>query len=70
MQASGESDPDACQYNDLALVQLSAADAAKVNPSVPFFGGPTGLRSGAGMTHWHQGAVLRQLDPARRASRS
>src|SRR3954469_13623609 len=33
MQARGESDPDTCAYNDLALVQLSAADAAKVNPS-------------------------------------
>jgi hypothetical protein len=43
MQARGETDPDTCQYNDLALVKLSAADAAKVNPSVPFWGGPTGL---------------------------
>ena len=43
MQAQGESDPDTCAYNDLALVQLSAADAAKVNPSIPFFGGPTGV---------------------------
>jgi len=50
MQAAGETDPDTCQYNDLALIQLSPADAANVNPSVPFFGGPTGLRSGAGMT--------------------
>ena len=50
MQANGESDPDTCQYNDLALVQLAPADVANVNPSVPFFGGPTGLRSGAGMT--------------------
>jgi len=50
MQAAGETDPDTCQYNDLALVQLDAADVANVNPSVPFFGGPTGLRGGAGMT--------------------
>jgi hypothetical protein len=40
MQAGGESDPDTCAYNDLALV---AVDAAGVNPSVPFFGGPTGI---------------------------
>jgi hypothetical protein len=40
MQAKGESDPDTCQYNDLALVKLAAADAGKVNPSVPFWGGP------------------------------
>jgi hypothetical protein len=50
MQAAGETDPDTCQYNDLALVELAAADVAKVNPSVPFFGGPTGLRGGASMT--------------------
>jgi hypothetical protein len=45
MQANHESDANTCAFNDLALVQLSAADAAKVNPSVPFWGGPTGLDS-------------------------
>ncbi len=50
MQAAGETDPDTCQYNDFALVALNAADVPNVNPSVPFFGGPTGLRSGANMT--------------------
>jgi hypothetical protein len=43
MQARGETDPDTCAYNDFALIRLSAADAAKVNPSVPFWGGPTGI---------------------------
>ena len=43
MQARHETDPDACQYNDLALVQLDPADVGKVNPSVPFWGGPTGV---------------------------
>lgn len=43
MQAAGETDPDACAYNDLALVKLDPADVDKVNPSVPGFGGPTGL---------------------------
>ena len=43
MQQSGESNADVCAYNDLALVKLGAADAAAVNPSVPGFGGPTGL---------------------------
>lgn len=43
MQANGEKDPDTCQYNDLALVRLDPADVGKVNPSVPFFGGPTGI---------------------------
>lgn len=33
----------ACAANDLALVRVDAADVGKVNPSVPFFGGPTGL---------------------------
>ena len=49
MQALGETNPDTCQYNDLALVKLSAADVANVNPSVPGFGGPTGLGSSAAM---------------------
>lgn len=43
MQAKGETDPDACAYNDIALVKIDAADVAKVNPSVPGFGGPTGV---------------------------
>ena len=43
MQAAGEKDPDACAYNDFALVKLDPADVAKVNPSVPGFGGPTGV---------------------------
>jgi len=43
MQALGETDANTCAYNDLALIKLSDADAAKVNPSIPFFGGPTGL---------------------------
>ena len=43
MQQHGETDPDTCAYNDLALVQLDPADVSKVNPSVPFFGGPTGV---------------------------
>jgi hypothetical protein len=43
MQQVGESDPDACAYNDLALVRINDADVADVNPSVPFFGGPTAI---------------------------
>ena len=34
---------DACRYNDFALVLINPADHDKVNPSLPFFGGPTGL---------------------------
>jgi hypothetical protein len=43
MQAGGEADPNVCAYNDLALVRLDPADVGRVNPSVPGFGGPTGL---------------------------
>ncbi len=43
MQQLGEQDANTCQYNDLALVRLDAADRDKVNPSVPYWGGPTGL---------------------------
>lgn len=43
MQANGESDPDACAFNDFALIRLDPADVAGVNPSVPGFGGPTGI---------------------------
>ncbi len=43
MQAAGETDADACASNDLALVELDPADHAKVNPSIPFWGGPTGI---------------------------
>ena len=43
MQELGTKDADACAYNDLALVRVAARDARKVNPSVPFWGGPTGI---------------------------
>jgi hypothetical protein len=46
MQADGETDPRACAYNDFALVEIAAADTADVNPSMPFFGGPTGVHRG------------------------
>jgi hypothetical protein len=45
MQARGETDPNACAYNDLALVKVNAEDVAKVNPSVPFHGGPVGINT-------------------------
>ena len=38
----------ACAANDFALVRVGRSDRRKVNPSVPFWGGPTGLaRKGA-----------------------
>jgi hypothetical protein len=49
MQANGEANPDTCAYNDLALIQLDPADVGKVNPSVPGFGGPTGVGGAGGL---------------------
>jgi len=43
MQANGETDPDTCAYNDLALVRLDPADVASVNPTIPHWGGPVGV---------------------------
>jgi hypothetical protein len=45
MRAFGERDRDVCEYNDFALIRLDPADASRVNPSVPFWGGPTGLNT-------------------------
>ena len=44
MQQKGETDENTCAYNDLALVKVDAADVSKVNPSMPFWGGPIGHR--------------------------
>jgi hypothetical protein len=49
MQAKGEANPDACAYNDLALIRLDPADVGKVNPSIPGFGGPAGVGSTGGL---------------------
>ena len=49
MQATGEKDPDTCAYNDLALIRLDSADVGKVNPSVPGYGGPTGVGTVGGL---------------------
>ena len=48
MQSNGESDADTCAYNDFALVRLDPADVGSVNPSVPSWGGPTGLGASTG----------------------
>lgn len=45
MHKRGETDENACAYNDLALVKVAAADVAKINPSVPFWGGPVGINT-------------------------
>lgn len=43
MQGLGEADANTCQFNDLALIKLNSADFGKVNPSIPFWGGPNGI---------------------------
>ena len=65
MHQLGTTDANTCAYNDLALVKVDAADVAKVNPSVPFWGGPTGHRH---RRHRYRrpGLDLRQLQPALR----
>jgi len=45
MQAVHETDPNACAYNDLALVKIDPADVATVNPSIPVWGGPVGVNT-------------------------
>ncbi|HEY8771382.1 MAG TPA: hypothetical protein VIM03_12620, partial [Thermoleophilaceae bacterium] len=45
MQGSGESDANTCAYNDLALIKLEPGDVGATNPSIPFWGGPTGVNS-------------------------
>jgi hypothetical protein len=45
MRQAGETDPDACAYNDFALVKVDAAYVDDVNPSVPFWGGPVALNT-------------------------
>jgi hypothetical protein len=47
MQATGEADEETCAYNDLALVRIDPTDVGKVNPSIPDFGGPTGVGTAA-----------------------
>ncbi len=48
MQGRGETDANTCDYNDLALVKIDPADVGSVNPSVPGFGGPTGVGAAGG----------------------
>jgi hypothetical protein len=45
MQRRDERTGAACRFNDLALVKLARSDVHLVNPSVPGYGGPTGVAS-------------------------
>jgi hypothetical protein len=49
MQAAGETNADACAYNDFALVRIDPADVNRVDSSVPGFGGPTGVGPSSAM---------------------
>ena len=47
MDEVGTTDGPTCAYNDFALVKVRPRAVRRVNPTVPFFGGPTGVdRSG------------------------
>ena len=50
MQAANETDPNICDFNDFALVRIDPADVGKVNPTIPHWGGPTGLVGFGGTT--------------------
>jgi hypothetical protein len=43
MHADHERDPNICAFNDFALVRIDPADRARVNPSLPHWGGPMGI---------------------------
>jgi hypothetical protein len=43
MQRRGDHNTNRCSFNDFALVRLPHRVRAKVNPSLPYWGGPTGL---------------------------
>lgn len=45
MQKIGEKDASTCAYNDIALIRIPDNAVSKVNPSIPAFGGPNGLRT-------------------------
>ena len=43
MQQRGTRAANVCAFNDFALVRVGKAHRHKVNPSVPYWGGPTGI---------------------------
>jgi hypothetical protein len=45
MQAVGETDANACQFNDFSLVKLDPADHDRVSPNIPVLGGPQGTNT-------------------------
>src|SRR2546429_180100 len=45
MQGAGETDANACAYNDLALVKIDPADVGLVSANIPHWGGPVGINT-------------------------
>jgi len=50
MRSIGTRAANTCAANDFALVRVRPADRAEVDPTVPFWGGPTGLATDAPAT--------------------
>lgn len=62
MQKRGEKDAATCAFNDFALVKVHPDDRSKVNPSVPFWGGPNKLadaNAGGVFVYSYQNSSLR-----------
>ena len=62
MRARPGTAANACAANDFALVRVGAGDVRKVNPSVPFWGGPVGLSTsgapqGSSVYSWGQSSL-------------
>jgi Trypsin-like peptidase domain len=62
MQQIGTTDADTCAANDLALVRVDRADRDEVDPTVPHWGGPTGLATqgapqGSSVYSWGQSSL-------------
>ncbi|WP_244247018.1 hypothetical protein [Nocardioides euryhalodurans] len=65
MRAIGESRGHVCAANDFALVRVARGSVDEVNPSVPFWGGPTGLAGTAAagsQVHSYGSSSLRPTD--------
>ena len=67
MADHGESDLETCRWNDFALVRLPRDVISRVNPTVPVFGGPTGLnteglRAGDLLTGWGNSPIWQDVD--------